>query len=351
MRKIYFIVPFILILSCARPPEPKTVFPENAPLETPEEFNRLGLSLKRKYESGSELFNFFFWPSNLNREELKKLATDVSEIGIQIEDKYKVVDEISFNKSKLDKKIKELEEEKDAKVLELLEKYSCTKNEAGDSCVEGGTSEPIHPESCEELQNSPWNNESLKKECTEKEEALNKEFEEKSLVIEEQITALEGEIENELVYITSRADAITALLENNNEKSEEWVNWMQTKEANIVMVNDFPQITLKIMFNNNLEGVANRYLYYKSKDSADITDVSYAQENQIPVLKFKMFEKRATRVNGQNSEEKTGVFYQVKLRQTELDYGLEYLGDVERFDASGKSFGKGLMKIYIKPRY
>ena len=64
-----------------------------------------------------------------------------------------------------------------------------------------------------------------------------------------------------------------------------------------------------------------------------------------------MFEKRATRVNGQNSEERTGVFYKIKLRQTELDYGLEYLGDVERFDASGNSFGIGLMKIYIKPKY
>jgi hypothetical protein len=275
----------------------------------------------------------------LDRETLKRLATDVSEIGIQIEDRYKTVDEISFKKSKIDKKIKELEEEKDAKIFELYKNYGW------------GETDPVYPESCEELESSPWNSEDHKKECSEKEKSINEEFEKSSTVFEEQLLVLEQEIENHLDGITSRADAITALLENNNPKSEEWVNWMQTKEANIVMVNDLPQITLKIMFNNNLEGVANRYLYYKSKDSADITNIRFYIENLIPVLEFTMFEKRATRVNGVNAEEKTGVFYKMKLRQTELDYGLEYLGDVERFNASGKSFGKGLMKIYIKPVY
>ncbi len=351
MKKNYFIILCILFFSCAKPPEPQSVSPERRPLEIPEEFNRIGLSLKRKYESGSELFNFFFWPSNLDRQSLKDLATDVSEIGIQIEDRYKTVDEISFRKSKIDKAIRELEEEKGTRILELLQNYSCTTNEAGDTCVEESTSEPIQPESCDDLLKSPWNSESLKKECNEKEEALNIEFEEKFLAFEEQLTVLEEEIENHLVYITARADAITDLLENNNKKSEEWVNWMQTKEANIVFVNNLPQITLKIMFNNNLEGVANRYLYYKSKDFADISDIRFYLEDLIPVLEFTMFEKRATRSNGVNSEERTGVFYKMKLRQTELDYGLEYLGDVERFSASGKSFGKGLMKIYIKPSY
>lgn len=351
MRKIYFIIPFILTLSCAKPPEPQTASPENAPLEIPEEFGRLGLSLKRKYESGSELFNFFFWPSNLDRESLKKLATDVSEIGIQIEDKYKVVDEISFKKSKIYKKIEELEVERDAKLLDLLKQYACTPNESGETCLEGDSTDPIFPESCDNLESNPWNSEVFKSECLQKEERINKDFEEASADLENELAIFEEQIENELVYITTRADAITALLENNNEKSEEWVNWMQTKEANIIFVDGIPQIGLKIMFNNNLEGVANRYLYYKSRDSADIIDVRYYMENQIPVLEFTMFEKRATRVDGKNSEERTGVFYKVKLRQTELDYGLEYLGDVERFNASGKSFGKGLMKIYIKPRY
>lgn len=351
MKKNYFIILCILFFSCARAPEPKAVVPERNLLQTPEEFNRIGLSLKRKYESGSELFNFFFWPSNLDRESLKELSTDVAEIGIQIEEKYKTVDEISFKKSKIDKKIKELEEEKDNKILELFKNYGCIKNEAGDACVAGNLTEQIYPESCEELGSSPWNSEDHKKECSGKEEAINQEFEKSSIVFEEQLSVFEEEIEKELVYITTRADAITDLLENNNKKSEEWINWMQTKEANIVFVNDLPQITLKIMFNNNLEGVANRYLYYKSKDSADISDIRFYIERLIPVLEFTMFEKRATRVNGINAEEKTGVFYKMKLRQTELDYGLEYLGDVERFNASGKSIGKGLMKIYIKPVY
>ena len=351
MKNIYFILPLILFFAWAKPPEPSSVNPQREPLETPEEFSRIGLTLKRKYESGSELFNFFFWPSNLDRESLKTLSTNVSEIGIEIEEKYKVVDEVSFEKSKIEKKLELMEKEKDSKISDLYKKYGCHENESGDSCVEGDLTNQIFPESCDQLGENPWNNKTLKEECQKQEESITKEFEEVTSGLNENVLALEEKIENELVYITSRADSITDLLENNNKKSEEWVNWMQTKEANIVFVNDLPQITLKIMFNNNLAGVGNRYLYYKSKDSADITDIHFYQENQIPILEFKMFEKRATRVDGQNSEEKTGNYYQVKLRQTELDYGLEYLGDVERFNASGKSFGKGLMKIYIKPKY
>ncbi|MFI5390837.1 MAG: hypothetical protein ACHQYQ_05690 [Bacteriovoracales bacterium] len=347
MRSLYFTIPFILILSCAKPLEPRTASPENAPLETPEEIGRIGLSLKNKYESGSELFNFFFWPSNLDREKLKELSTNVSEIGIEIEDRYKIVDEINFRKSKIDKKIQILEEERDLKLADLYKKYGCIK----DNCKEIESPDEVIPESCDQLAGTPWNSEQLKNECLEKEGKINSETEEASLVLEHEVSDLETEIDNHLEYITSRADAITSLLENNNEKSEEWMNWMQTKEANIVIENQTPQISLKIMFNNNLGGVGNRYLFYKSKDSADIKEIKYYSENQIPVLEFVMFEKRATRVNGQNGEERTGIFYKIKLRQTELDYGLEYLGDVERFDASGNSFGKGLMKIYIKPKY
>jgi len=78
MKNNYFIILCILFFSCAKPPEPQSVSPERRLLEVPEEFNRIGLSLKRKYESRSELINFFFWPSNLERQALKNLATDVS---------------------------------------------------------------------------------------------------------------------------------------------------------------------------------------------------------------------------------------------------------------------------------
>ncbi len=344
MKKLFFILPFILFLSCAKPPEPLTARPESSPLETPEEIGRAGLSLKRTYESGSELFNFFFWPSGLDREALKRIAADVSEIGIEIEDKYKLVDENNFKISKIEKQIEKTEEERNSILEDLYHSYKC---EGTDSC--SGT---IYPQSCDQLAQSPWNSETLKEECTQKEEKINADIDEKIQALESESAPLYEENESvHLPYITSRADAITALLENNNEKSEEWKNWIQTKEANITFLNGLPQLSLKIMFNNVLPGVANRPLYYKSKDQADIVDLRYYLEREIPVLEFKILEKRATRVGNQNSEERTGVYYTVKIRQTELDYGLEYIGDVERFDASRKSFGKGLMKIYIKPKY
>jgi hypothetical protein len=66
------------------------------------------------------------------------------------------------------------------------------------------------------------------------------------------------------------------------------------------------------------------------------------------VLEFKLYEKRAL-TNWK--EEKTGDYFEVKLYQTELDFGLEFLGKINKFNSIGKKLGGGMMKIYLKPQY
>ena len=350
-------ITFILILiGCGKAPNPASVSAIKRELLPPLEFGDRSLKIKRIYQTGTEIFNFFLWP-NVSRQKQVEISAEVAQLGIQIEDVYKRIDLLSFDKSKIEIEIAVLDQARDGKLSVIFKNYKCwMEKEDAKVCGEENIGEAKLPGECFDLEFEPWNSEEMAKECEEKSEKIIEAYEEKREEIEERIAPFEEKIDEELEIVTARADKITNALENGEENSEKWQNWFQTKVSNFEFFEDgrVPKISLSIQFNNVASSERNRYLRYKSDDDKNedkargITGVKRYLDGPIPTLEFIIHEKRALR---SRKEELTGIYYKVVLRENELDYGLELLGEVEKFDSYGRALGKGMMKVYLKPKY
>ncbi|RLA63623.1 MAG: hypothetical protein DRQ88_00205 [Epsilonproteobacteria bacterium] len=355
--KRFIALTFLLILaSCAKAPNPISVSAIKRELVPPAEFNSRSLQIKKNYQTGTEIFNFFLWP-NVSREEKVQVSAKVAQLGLQIEEVYKRIDVLSFEKSPIEKKVENLEANLEKELAKVLKNYKCWVNsEDSEVCGEAQEGELKTPEECWDLEDSPWNSEDLSIECEDESEALSEEIEERLMDLEEELAPIEDKISEELEIVTAKADAITDILEGGETNSDKWQFWFQTKVSNVEFIKgkENPNISLSIKFNNVKEGAPNRFLRYKfdsekdDDESSGIIKVKQYLDGPIPTLEFEIHEKRAL-LNWK--EELTGIYYKVVLRENELDFGLELLGEIEKFNSQGFSLGKGMMKIYLKPKY
>jgi DNA-binding transcriptional MerR regulator len=356
MKGLFAVTFIFFLIGCGRAPSPASVSAIKRELPTPIEFDDRSLKIKRNYQTGTEIFNFFLWP-NVSRQEQVEISAKVAQLGLQIEDVYKRIDLLSFDKSKIEREILVLDQFRDEKLSVIFKDYKCwVETEDAEVCGEDNIGHAKLPAECFDLVFEPWNSEELAKECEEKSEKIIENYEEKREEIEERIAPFEEKIDEELEIVTDRADQITSALENGEENSEKWQNWFQTKVSNFEFFEDgsVPKISLSIQFNNMAASERNRYLRYKSDDEKNedkargITGVKRYLDGPVPTLEFIIHEKRALR---SSKEELTGTYYKVVLRENELDYGLELLGEIEKYDSHGRAVGKGMMKVYLKPKY
>jgi len=357
MKSILALTFILVLIGCAKAPNPASVSAIKKELKSPEEFNSPSLEIKREYQTGTEIFNFWLWPE-VSRVGKVEVAARVAQLGLQIEEVYKRIDSISFKKAKIEKEITAIEKDRDVKLSVIFGEYKCfTETEDDEVCSESNEGIERIPSECFDLEFEPWNSEEMAAACEEKSEPIVESFEEVREKIEERIAPLEEIIDEELKIVTNRADLIIATLENGEKESEKRQNWFATEVSNIRFIKGEknPRISLKIQFNNVEAGERNRFLRYKSSDNnlvkdqlRGITDVERILVGPIPTLKFTIHEKRALR---NRKEELTGIKYKVTLRQADLDHGLDLTGDLEKIDSEGRVMAQGMMKIYLKRKY
>ncbi|TDJ06910.1 MAG: hypothetical protein E2O68_04250, partial [Deltaproteobacteria bacterium] len=167
------------LVGCAKAPNPASVSAFKRELIPPIEFNKPSLQIKRKYQTGTEIFNFFLWP-NISRAKQVEVAAIVAQLGLQIEEVYKRIDFLSFDKSKIEREIVTLEQDRDEKLAVIFKQYKCwTTSEDDESCGEANEGEARLPDECFDLEFEPWSSEDLAKDCEEKSEGIIEKFEEK----------------------------------------------------------------------------------------------------------------------------------------------------------------------------
>ena len=356
--KAFIVLTFILILtSCAKAPNPYSVSAIKRELIPPTEFNTPSLKTRITYIPGSQIFNFFRGP-NVAREEKGQVAAKGAQIGLQIEDVYKLVDVLNFKKAPIGKDIESLEEGLRKKLKEEVSKYKCWVNSPEENiCGESEEGELKIPNNCLALKRSPWKSKDLAKECKQKMRPIVDAANEKISSLEKLILPIEDELALKLRLIAGKGDEIINILEKETPP-EKWQYWFKTEPSNFEFFEDEiknPNISLLIQFNNVGVGEENKVLRYTSdgdnkeeNELRGIRNIKRYLDGPIPTLEFEIHEKRYVR---DQEDEFTGIIYKVILRENELDYGLELLGEVEMFDAHGRSLGKGMMKVYLGPEY
>lgn len=339
MNKIISSFFIFLFISCAKTPSAKDPSVRKDLLVKPNLLLNQNLPMTGDYGPGSLYLTMFLWPRDISREELKVVSNRLAETGAKMDRNLTKQYPIGNSMASLNFKIEVLEEKYEE------EKYNVISLFSNDGEI---------PDECDEYDDEPWNNPDLAQKCGEEYQLVEEKYEPMIDALYEEYEIVEEEamrLSTEFSYLLGSFEPV---LEEDPDRSETFKNWIKCKAAGNKFVfpkgSFLPKIQLFIEFNNLInKDIPNKALAYSSNSTSnnpipDIVDVKVEMVNLIPTLFFKLFEKRLI---SSNKSQRTGIYYKFSLRRTELPFGLRFQGDIEKYDKSGISQGKGMSTIYF----